>query len=505
MFISRADPGELFSKIGRLPIELDNAYTTIKDLNLNIQQLNTENIKLRVINTELLTKVELLEIVNKRQHDVISQLEKRLKVDSSNSSLPSSHDKFSKKRTINDRDKSNKSSGGQLGHKGENLGFETNSNNINDTITHKPQKCESCGSDILEFNLIDTRQTHDIIIKKVITNHLLYSGICECGCETKLNLDVPHGVSYGNTIKSALLYLHNQDLIPTDRLSQTADKLFNTSVNESTIYNWQEQLAKNLTAYEIEVRVHLLNQTTLHADESGIKVEGKKWLHVISNELYTFYNVHTKRGVIAMNEIGVLNQFKGNVMHDCYKSYFRFTEVQHGLCNAHILRELKSINQFYKLSFANKLRELLKQINTAVISAKDQGLTRLEPLVLSQYEDQLGKLLALADTEALTLTNEKWRKDTQAFVRRIRKYQKEYLAFMYNFNMAFTNNQAERDIRMIKVKQKVSGGFRTEDGAKKFLKIRGFISTMNKQGKDILSSIQKVMVNPTNYHFSNST
>ena len=125
--------------------------------------------------------------------------------------------------------------------------------------------------------------------------------------------------------------------------------------------------------------------------------------------------------------------------------------------------------------------------------------------MLAQYEDQLGKLLALADNEVLTLTNEKWCKDTQAFVRRIRKYQKEYLAFMYDFNMTFTNNQAERDIRMIKVKQKVSGGFRTEDGAKRFLKIRGFLSTMNKQGKDILSSIQKVMVNPTDYHFSNST
>ena len=220
-----------------------------------------------------------------------------------------------------------------------------------------------------------------------------------------MNINVPHGVSYGNTIKSVLLYLHNQDLIPTERLYQTSEKLFYIPVSEATVYNWQEQLAENLTPYETNLQDLLLQQKTLHADESGIKVKGKKWLHVICNEFYTFYAAHTKRGAIAMNEIGILSKFTGNVMHDCYKSYFRFTNIRHGLCNAHILRELKSIAQFYKLSFANKLRDLLKQMNVTVTQAKEQELKHLEPCILLQYENQLDNLLVLADTEALTLYN----------------------------------------------------------------------------------------------------
>lgn len=505
MFFKKSELKDVYSKINQLQIALNQANTDIETLNASIQQLISKNADLYATNTNLCAKIELLEKTNKDQHDKILQLEKRLKIDSSNSSMPSSRDIFGKKKTTNDRDTSDKKSGGQAGHQGSNLQFETNQHNIDHTVTHKPHTCNSCGNGIEEFKLIDTRQTHDIKIKKIITNHLVYSGVCDCGCETQLNINVPHGVSYGNSIKSALLYLHNQDLIPTERLSQTSEKLFHIPVSESSIYNWQEQLAENLTPYETDIKDRLLQQKTLHADESGIKVKDAKWLHVVCNEIYTFYAAHAKRGVIAMNEIGILSKFTGNIMHDCYKSYFLFTNFKHGLCNAHILRELKSIDQFYKLSFANKLRDFLKQTNIAVLQAKEQQLKHLEPFVLLQYENQFNALLTLADNEALTLDNEKWRKDTQAFVKRLRKYQKEYLAFMYDFNMALTNNQAERDIRMIKVKQKVSGGFRTIDGAKRFLKIRGFISTMGKQGKDILTSIQNVIVNPTDYTLNNYT
>ena len=505
MFCKKFEQIDLSSKIDQLQIALNQANATIGILTVTIQTLTSENVDFHVKNANLCENIKSLEIVNKRQHDTILQLEKKLKLDSSNSSMPSSRDIFGKKKTTNDRDKSDRKSGGQLGHQGSNLQFENNPHHVDHTVTHKPHTCTLCESSIEEFKLIDTRQTHDIKIKKIITNHLVYSGICDCGCETQLNIDVPHGVSYGNTIKSALLYLHNQDLIPTERLYQTSEKLFNIPVSEASIYNWQEQLAENLTPYETDVKGRLLHQKTLHADESGIKAKTDKWLHVICNALYTLYASHAKRGVIAMNEIGILSKFTGNVMHDCYKSYFRFTNVKHGLCNAHILRELKSIDQFYKLSFANKLRDLLKQMNIAVLQAKEQKLKRVEPSVLLQYENQFSNLLTLADNEALTLDNEKWRKDTQAFVKRLRKYQKEYLAFTYDFNMVFTNNQAERDIRMIKVKQKVSGGFRTTDGAKRFLKIRGFTSTMAKQSQDILTSIQRVMANPRDYSLNNST
>ena len=486
--------------------ELSRLKSKIKELELCITELRVANAKQQT------TINELIEI-NKQQKDQIGQLEKRLKIDSSNSSQSSSQDKFPKKPITNNREKSGKESGGQKGHKGGNLAFIANYKNIDETVTHKPYACNQCGTVIDKFNLVDTRQVQDVIIKKKITNHLIYNGVCACGCENKLELDIPHGVSYGDIIKSAVMYLHNQDLIPSDRVTQTSEALFDTPINESTVYNWQKELSAQLDPYELTVKEEILQQKTLHADESGMKVKlvdetGKvkngNWLHVICNAKYTHYGLHKKRGFIAMKELGIIAKFTGNLMHDCYHSYFKFENVQHGLCNAHILRELRSITQFYELGFAEQLRNLLLEIHKTVEQAKIDNKLCLEAELIKNYEDRLVTILTTADIEAITLTNEKWKKATQAFIKRIRKYQNEYLAFMHDFSMEFTNNQAERDIRMVKVKQKISGGFRTEENARNFLKIRGFISTARKQGQKILPALSRVIANANDHILSNT-
>lgn len=184
--------------------------------------------------------------------------------------------------------------------------------------------------------------------------------------------------------------------------------------------------------------------------------------------------------------------------------YLCCENVQHGLCNAHILRELRSITQFYELGFAEQLRNLLLEIHKTVEQAKIDNKLCLEAELIKNYEDRLVTILTTADIEAITLTNEKWKKATQAFIKRIRKYQNEYLAFMHDFSMEFTNNQAERDIRMVKVKQKISGGFRTEENARNFLKIRGFISTARKQGQKILPALSRVIANANDHILSNT-
>ena len=411
-----------------------------------IDALIYENRDLKLQIKTLTAKVETLTSANKILIDENAQLKKRLKIDSSNSNMPSSTNIFNapipNRPTVSNRDKSNKKSGGQTGHDGNTLEFTINQSHITNTINHQPQSCLSCGVELSNFTLIDTRQVHDVIIKRTITNHYIYSGICLCGRKTLLNSTnhIPHGVSYGANIKSIILYLHNKDLLPTKRLTETAYDLFNLPISEGTIYKWQSELSNNLNHYENELISLLLKQITLHVDESGFKITNlKQWLHVISTTNYTYYDIHNKRGMDALIHTNILPQYTGNLMHDCFKTYHTLPHIkQHGLCNAHLLRELKSMDQFYKLSFANKMRELLIEMN---IKSKSNQLTYQTTL---QYKASFKKLITLAEKEALTLTNIKWQKDVLALANRLKEHGSKYLAFLDNKQIPFTNNQALR-------------------------------------------------------------
>lgn len=473
---------QLESKLSEALSKIDSLIFANRELKLKVDRLTKENIELKATNKQLL--------------DENAQLKKRLKIDSNNSNMSPATNRFSK-HTVSNREPSDKPSGGQEDHSGGNLEFSANPT---DKEEHKPKSCTECGNELSSFNLVDTRQVRDIITTEKITNHYIYSGICTCGCETSFETNIPHGVSYGNNLKSLLLYLRNKDFIPSKRLSQTAMDIFGISVSEGTIYNWQAELSTNLNQYEDALIEKLYKEITLHADESGLKVKKiTMWLHVISNKYFTYYDVHKKRGMEAMEDTGILPNYTGNLIHDCFKSYHNLDKIsQHGLCNAHLLRELKAINQFYKLSFANKIRDLLLQMNDSV-----QTKTLTYQIGL-QFKAEFKKLIELIHSEAKTLTNDKWQKEMIALANRLTEHGSKYLAFLDNSAIPFTNNQAEQDIRMIKVKQKISGGFRTEAGAKHFVKIRGFISTMRKQGQNIIESIGKIIVNPADYELSAS-
>jgi transposase len=484
-------------------IELAKANTRILELEkrvdsllIKLECLTRENLALKAENASLIAKVNELTKINQVLQDENAQLKKRLKVDSSNSNLPSSTNRFTRS-TISNRDKSDKLSGGQADHLGATLIF---SSEPTETVCHKPQLCEACGLELSDFQVSDTRQVHDVVISNKITNHIIHIGACMCGHNTTYETDIPHGVSYGNSIKSILCYLYNKDLLPSKRLAETAADVFNLQVSEGTIYKWQSELSNNLNHYEDEVITKLLAQDTLHVDESGVKINGKtNWLHVICTEDYTYYDVHTKRGMEAIETTNVLPKYTGNLVHDCFKSYHNLANVeQHGLCNAHLLRELKSMNQFYQLSFANKLRDLLLAMHKKV---KAQIITHQLRL---QYKAAFRKLIELMEQEALTLEHKKWRQDVQALANRLKEHGSKYLAFLDNQQIPFTNNQAERDIRMIKVKQKISGGFRSQHYAKHFVKIRGFISTMKKQGQNVLDTLSRIIVDHEDYVLSPS-
>lgn len=460
-----------------------------------------ENKKLQAKVQTLQVKVEEQSELIKKQAANINELERRLRMDSSNSSIPPSKDPLGKKKTIpNNRDKTDNSSGGQVGHKGSTLKF---SSVVDNEIEYKPQHCVGCGNNLKHgYEYIETRQVHDVKIKTIISNHLLFSCKCICGCETKANPNIPVGVSYGNKFKSIITYLNNFMLIPNERLSELSQAIFGINISEGSINNWQECLFNQLEIYEAELKKQLLEQELLHADESGLKVKKLgMWLHVCSNSYLTHYGLHKSRGSKALLELGILANYTGRLMHDCYNAYFKtVSQAQHGLCNAHILRELRGVSENTELAFAAEIRKQLLVWKSEVEASKLAGITGFRSSLLRFYRKQWMLLLESGDRQISKLADEKIKGKLEALIKRLRTRYREYLSFLYDFKMPFTNNQAERDIRMIKLRQKISGCFRSEVYAGYFLRIRGFISTMKKQGLDILDSIVRVLGNPNDFN-----
>lgn len=452
---------------------------------------------------KLLTqKVEELTVIVKSQAEIIEELKRRLGMDSTNSSIPPSKNRPGQgnKPPKNNREKRGNKSGGQAGHKGSTLSF---SMNPDEEIEHKPTQCSSCGSKLSGgYYYVETRQVHDIVISRKVSNNLIYASKCSCGCEVKANPNIAFGVSYGPGLKSVLTYLNNYMLIPNDRLAELSGELFKLPLSEGTIHNWQVELAQKLTPYHVDMQIQLPKQSLLHVDESGLKVNKlSMWLYVISNEYFTYYAYYKGRSKEALKAIGIIPEFKGNLMHDCWKTYFSTAaSANHGLCNAHLLRELKAVAEYDKLKVAEELRQYIKKLIKEIEEAKELGISNLKQNSIKMYRKGWFGLVDKFEREVNKIESSERRQELQAIVNRLRKRQKEYMAFVYDFAMPTTNNQAERDIRMIKLRQKISGCFRNAEYAGHFLKIRGFISTMKKQGLNVLDSLKRIILNPLDYN-----
>jgi transposase len=272
--------------------------------------------------------------------------------------------------------------------------------------------------------------------------------------------------------------------------------LYAQEISEGTIASACAELAEQVAPIQEAVKDHLTYAAkVVRFDESGARVMGKlHWFHVSSNEHLTYYAVHAKRGTLAMDAIGILPHFTGRAIHDGLKSYFQYG-CQHGLCNAHHLRELEFLLERYPQAWVKKLKELLLEIKAAVEKALAKAKTRLTEKTLRNFSQRYDALLKQGfkqnPTPALPVGQPPPRgRPKQSFAKnlldRLRDYKEAVLAFMYDFNVPFENNLAERDIRMLKVKQKVSGCFRTLRGAEIFCVIRGYISTARKNRQRVL-------------------
>jgi transposase len=444
----------------------------------------------------------------KKQAEALKELQARLEKDSSNSSKPPSSDGYRKpepkKRTESLRESGRKPNGGQPGHEGHTLKPLENPEYIE---IHEVQSCKQCGKSLTDVAAAahEERQVFDIPAMRIeVTAHRAEVKICpDCGAENRGEFpdEVTQPVQYGSGVNTWATYFPNQHYVSVERTAQIFEDLVQHRVSEATILASGKALAGYVEPAEEAVKEPLRQAEVINTDESGMRVKGKRhWLHVASNDKLTHYQIHAKRGKEAMDEAQVLPGFTGTMVHDHWKPYFRYEECSHALCNIHHLRELKFIEKQYGQAWATDMMELLLEIKKAVaetgkaaVSLSSERIEEFERryglIVNKGYEanprpgldengDQPKKRGRPKQTPPLNLLD------------RFRDFKPQVLAFMYDSRVPFGNNQGEQDVRMMKVKQKVSGCFRTVEGGERFARIRGYISTARKNAVNAFDAIK---------------
>lgn len=417
----------------------------------------------------------------------LEALERRLGMNSRNSGKPPSSDGLAKPARIASlREKSGRKSGGQLGHKGETLERVA----VPDFVAeHRPKTCYGCGGSLAEATEIasESRQIFDLPAPGIeVTEHRAVTLCCpRCAAKTKAKFpeNLRASAQYGPRIRAAATYFSVAQMIPEDRLQQCFSDVFAVQISTATLAQFNAGAAEILAPKQAETLEILKVAPVKHQDETGFRIGGKtQWLHVIGNETHTHYRVSDRRGDLLSGVWGI-------TVHDHWKPYFTMEnprsgseavahqKLEHALCNAHILRELKALIEEGE-AWAKRLWRLLRKLCHRMKTAPP-------PVELAQklYDRIVAAGLAHHEAQSAFAVGSRKRRIGHNLALRLQKHKADVLRFLTNPAVPFTNNQAEQDIRMMKVKQKVSGGFRTMHGAEIFCTIRGFLSTSRKQGQ----------------------
>lgn len=420
---------------------------------------------------------------------VINVLLGKLGLNSTNSSTPPSKDLHRKRGSKRKAKGSRRKPGGQNGHKGARLEREENPDRIEiieiDRRTIPSGRYTSAG--------FESRQVIDIEISKVVTEYR--AEILQDAKGNQFVAMFPAGVSrpvqYGNSVKAKAVYMSQQQLVPYDRIRDYFTDQCGIPISTGSLFNFNQEAFDLLATFESIVKRQLIAQPFLHADETGINVNGAcLWLHNLSNDRWTLFFPHKNRGGEAMKAMGVLEHFHGTLCHDHWKPYFQF-KCRHALCNAHHLRELERAWEQDGQQWAKEMQNLLLEINEATDkaggcltdTAADEFRSRYQNVLTAgegecpppEPKDQPGRV---AKTKSRNL------------LERLRKFETETLRFMTDKRVSFTNNQGENDIRMTKVQQKISGCFRSFAGAQIFCRVRSYLSTCRKQGLPPTEALQ---------------
>lgn len=457
-------------------------------------------------------KQELIEIIQMLQDQVQSlkevvasqavemqELKDQIGKNSRNSGKPPSSDGMKKPRTRNLRRKQGRSSGGQKGHQGHTLELVDEPDQIE---LYPIWECGQCAADLATLPALahERRQVFDIPAVEIeVTEHRAEIKICPL-CQIRVKAPFPEGVTqpvqYGRRIKAQATYLNTYQLIPLARTCELLGDFYNHSPAQALILD-----ANAATTVQIEpslqaIQQHLIRADLVHFDESGLRVEGHlNWLHVASTSKLTYYIAHPKRGQEGMKAMGILPALQGRAMHDHWRSYFTFDHCQHALCNAHHLRELQFITDQYHQPWAQQMSQLLLDIKAEVAQTSDtlSAVPAQRQVYFAQrYDALIQQGLQANPPPKQSQPNKRGRKKQSPpknLLDRLQKFKPQVLAFMSDFRVPFDNNQAERDVRMIKIKQKISGSFRTRKGADTFCAIRSYISTVRKHNLNVIQAI----------------
>ena len=436
----------------------------------------------------------------------ISELQERLKAfecqinkSSRNSSKPPSTDGY--KKVTKTRQKTDKPQGGQKGHPGNTLKFVDNPDH---TFTHHICQCKKCHASLenVQADSYERRQIFEIPpIKAEITEHKAARTICpHCGTLNKAVFPdhVPHSIQYGPQLKATCIYLSQYQLLPYERLQQFCKDVFDLNISQGTLYNFNLECYELLADAEEAIKQQIISSPVVHFDETGIRINGKtQWLHVACTDKLTFYAVDPKRGYDAMLKINILPQFYGIAVHDFWASYFKFKNCFHALCNAHHQRELIGICENDEQVWSQDMINLLLEIKKTV-EEKKVAYDQIEPEQIEYFEEKydlviikgLDEIPPLLIEEQPGKKGRKKQSKAKNLIDRLDKYRKLALTFMYDFRVPYDNNQGERDLRMAKIQQKISGNFRSKLGADISFRIRGNISTARKNGLSAIIAIR---------------
>lgn len=419
-------------------------------------------------------------------HAKITELERRLGLDSSNSSKPPSSDGL-RKRKVATREPSEKAFGGQMGHAGDTL-RQAEEPDEKIIYGYDFSRCESCNASLENVPVTRTirRDEYEIIIKKKVIAHEVEIKVCPC-CNYHNKGKFPEHVKapaqYGPTARAVSLYL-GQQFLSKERVQQTMNDLFDISFTDTTLMKYENDCAKSLKPFMEFVKNATKNAPVKGADETGMRIEKKtKWFHVLCTDDLTYYRASETRG-------SLLDNVKGIVVHDHWKPYLKLTEAKHAFCNAHHIRELKAAHQLDHELWAKEMMELL------IGASKLTNPTSAEILEIEQkYDKIITAGFSYHETLEKPYENSRKKRPGHNLLIRLHKFKTETLRFLHNRDVPFTNNLSERDLRMIKLYQKVSGSFRTFNGANTFATIRSFISTVRKQDGNMLDALQSLIRN----------
>ena len=449
-------------------------------------ELSDDILILKDLVVKLLARIEVLEAEN-------AELRSRLNQNSANSHQPPSSDGLKKKPAFSQSQ--GKKTGGQFGHAGKTLSMVSSPDHI--LVHHAP--CCGCCSKVFTISdvssILQKRQVFDIPAPRLeVLEHQIGIITC-CGQVHQGSFPsmVNQPVQYGSKIKALSVLLNTDYKVPFEKIEQLLGDLYNCTFNESTAISANTTCFDALEETENQIRAQILNSSVAHFDETGMRVAGKlHWFHVASTTLFTYLFVHAKRGKEAIqSSYSLLNDFKNWAVHDCWKSYFDLPNCSHALCNAHILRELEALKENNSL-WAPQMKELLIELfhlsQKATVIVPNKDIWRQKYLEICHHAD-IEEPPPIKGKKGNRSGGRPKNSKGRNLLNRLVEHQEGVLAFAFTEIVPFTNNQAERDIRSLKTKQKVATSFRTFKGAENHARIQSFVSTLRKHQMNVFQNL----------------